>query len=311
MDHVNNAVYADWLDEAILAAPAARRRPGDPPAGAARVRPGSRSGRDRRCRRLAGRTAAGPAGSPDADGDLLRARLEPLAPTADERRAHAHDRQPRPGLRPDAYRASLLAALGDDDPAVAQRQTSAAIRALVAEAGDLLRVRPEPGEWSVLECVGHIADSELVAGARERWIVSEDEPQIVGYDQALWVDRLEHNADDPEILVATFAALRGEYRPWARRPVTDRPASAAPRGGPESYEMTFRLAAGHDLDHLAQAAARSRRSERELCRSQRKKSSAVPTAAAPHCPYSTPGSGPGGLLAKTSMPSLIGRTQLG
>ena len=52
----------------------------------------------------------------------------------------------------------------------------------------------------MLECVGHIVDSELVAGARERWIIAEDEPEIVGYDQALWVDRLEHNADDPEVL---------------------------------------------------------------------------------------------------------------
>src|SRR6185295_1979619 len=113
-----------------------------------------------------------------------------------------------PVSSPEAYRASLLAALGDDDPADAQAETPTAIRALIAEAGDRLRVRPEPGEWSVLECVGHITDSELVAGARERWIVSEDEPVIVGYDQALWVDRLEHNADDPELLIATFEALR-------------------------------------------------------------------------------------------------------
>ncbi len=90
----------------------------------------------------------------------------------------------------------------------------------LAEAGELLRVRPEPGEWSVLECVGHIVDSELVSGARERWIVAEDEPVIVGYDQALWVDRLEHNADDPALLVATFDALRAANLDlWARRPV--------------------------------------------------------------------------------------------
>src|SRR3954453_10090085 len=115
---------------------------------------------------------------------------------------------PDPVSAPDAYRTSLLTALGDEDPAVAQRQTPAVIRALVVEAGELLRVRPEPGEWSVLECIGHIVDSELVAGARERWIVSEDEPPIVGYDQALWVDRLGHNEDDAELLIATFEALR-------------------------------------------------------------------------------------------------------
>ena len=100
-----------------------------------------------------------------------------------------------PVSSPEAYRASLLAALGDDDPAVAQAETPPAIRALIAEAGDRLRVRPEPGEWSVLECVGHITDSEMIVAARVRWILAEDEPDIVGYDQAMWVARLEHNAD--------------------------------------------------------------------------------------------------------------------
>jgi hypothetical protein len=160
-----------------------------------------------------------------------------------------------PVAAPEAYRQSLLAALGDDDPAAAQGETSAALRAVVAEAGSLLRVRPEAGEWSVLECVGHIVDSELVAGARERWIVSEDEPVIVGYDQALWVDRLGHNADDPELLIATFEALRAANLDlWARIPIADRARIGrhAERGA-ESYEMTFRLAAGHDRIHLAQA----------------------------------------------------------
>jgi hypothetical protein len=175
---------------------------------------------------------------------------------------------PDPVSTPEAYRASLFAALGDDDPAVAQRETSGLIRTLVQEAGDLLRVRPEPGEWSVLECVGHIVDSELVAGARERWIIAEDEPEIVGYDQALWVDRLEHNRDDPALLLATFEALRAANLDlWARRPVVDRARFGRhTERGPESYELTFRLAAGHDRVHLDQArraldAARARGSQ--------------------------------------------------
>src|SRR4051794_23164797 len=160
-----------------------------------------------------------------------------------------------PVAAPEAYRRSLLAALGDDDPALAQRETSAAIRALVIDAGPLLRVRPEAGEWSVLECVGHIVDAELVAGTRERWIISEDEPRIVGYDQALWVARLDHNADDAELLIATFEAIRAANLDlWARRPANDRRrVGRHEERGPESYEMTFRLAAGHDRVHLAQA----------------------------------------------------------
>ena len=79
-----------------------------------------------------------------------------------------------PVSSPEAYRQSLLATLGDDDPAVAQAQTAEAIRALIGEACDRLRIRPAPGEWSVLECIGHIADSEVVVSARVRWILSEE-----------------------------------------------------------------------------------------------------------------------------------------
>jgi len=41
---------------------------------------------------------------------------------------------------------------------------------------------------------------------------------------------------------------------WARRPVADRGrVGRHNERGPESYEMTFRLAAGHDRVHLDQA----------------------------------------------------------
>jgi hypothetical protein len=156
---------------------------------------------------------------------------------------------------PDAYRDSLLAALGDEDPAAVQSRTTEALRALVTDAGELLRVRPGPGDWSVLECIGHITDGELVVAGRERWILAEDLPEIVGYDQALWVDRLEHNADDPALLIELFAAIRrANLDLWARRTAADRERIGRHRErGDESYGLTFRLAAGHDLIHLAQA----------------------------------------------------------
>ena len=97
--------------------------------------------------------------------------------------------------------------------------------------------------------------AEVVVSGRERWILSEDEPDIVGYDQALWVAALEHNEDDPSRLVATFAALRdANLDLWARRSLADRERIGRHRErGAESYDMTFRLAAGHDRIHLAQA----------------------------------------------------------
>ncbi len=162
---------------------------------------------------------------------------------------------PDPVAEAAAYQAMLLAALGDDDPAEVQSATPAAIRALLAEAGTDLRTPPEPGEWSVLECLGHLVDGELVVSGRYRWIIAQDTPAIVGYDQAIWVARLRHGDDDPADLVGLFEALRrSNLALWARFGAThgDRIGMHSERG-PESYDLTFRLGAGHDRIHMAQA----------------------------------------------------------
>lgn len=162
---------------------------------------------------------------------------------------------PDPVREAEAYRQLLLASLGEDDPAEAQARTPAAIRALVGEAGPALRTRPEPGEWSVLECIGHIVDGELVVAGRYRWILAHDEPDIVGYDQDLWVERLRHRNDDVDLLVSTFETLRAANLDlWARLTAEERARVGIHRErGPESLDLTFRLAAGHDRVHLGQA----------------------------------------------------------
>src|SRR5262249_9831960 len=84
-----------------------------------------------------------------------------------------------------AYQQSLLDALGADDPAEAQASTPARIRRLIADAGTDLWTRPEPKEWSVIECIGHVVDAEIVMSGRYRWIVAHDQPELIGYDQDL------------------------------------------------------------------------------------------------------------------------------
>lgn len=160
-----------------------------------------------------------------------------------------------PVASPEAYRREILSWLGDDDPAAVQAATTEALRAIVRAAGDRLRVRPEPLEWSVIECVGHLVDAELVVATRVRWILAEDEPDIVGYDQDRWVDGLGHRDADPGELISFFEALRSSnLRLWAATPVEARERFGLHRErGPESYELTVRLAAGHDRFHLDQA----------------------------------------------------------
>jgi hypothetical protein len=160
-----------------------------------------------------------------------------------------------PVRSPDAYRREILSWLGDDEPAAVQGATVARMRELVRLAGDRLRDRPEPLEWSVIECIGHLVDSEVIASARIRWILAEDEPDIVGYDQDRWVDGLGHREDDPADLISLFAALRdANLRLWASTPVAAHERFGRHRErGPESYGLIVRLGAGHDRFHLAQA----------------------------------------------------------
>ncbi len=159
-----------------------------------------------------------------------------------------------PVATPAAYQDMLLSLLGDDDPAVVQAATEGRLRQLVAEAGPLLRRRPEPSEWSVLEGLGHFVDAELVVGGRVRWILAEDQPDIVPYDQDRWVDGLRHGEDEPEDLLALFVALRtANLRLWAtRKPEEFDRVGIHRERGPESYELTVRLLAGHDRFHIAQ-----------------------------------------------------------
>lgn len=162
---------------------------------------------------------------------------------------------PDPVAEAAAYQRHLLGLLGDDDPSSVQAQTLDAWPALVAEAGGDVRTRPEAAEWSVLECLGHACDAELMAAARYRWAIAHDEPPLLGYDQDLWVDRLAHGHDDPEESLDLFGALRrANLSLWARTTPEQRArVGMHAERGPESLDLMFRLLAGHDRFHLGQA----------------------------------------------------------
>jgi hypothetical protein len=161
---------------------------------------------------------------------------------------------PDPVGEPAAYQEHLLGLLGRDDPAEVQAAATGAWRALVEEAAGRVGERPEPDEWSVLECLGHAADAEIVYAGRYRWIVAHDEPPLIGYDQDLWVQRLRHRDDDPERLLALFIAVReANLELWKKSTPQERArVGLHSERGPESLELSFRLIAGHDRFHLAQ-----------------------------------------------------------
>jgi len=167
----------------------------------------------------------------------------------------AESRSPDNRTDPHGFQPNLDRLVGSDDPAAVQADTVAAWRALVAEAGPDLRTRPAPAEWSVLECLGHAVDAELVMSGRYRWALAEDDPEVVGYDQDRWVAELEHGRADPEDLLRLFGALRtANVALWtASTPARRARAVRHRERGPESLGLMFTMTAGHDRFHLAQA----------------------------------------------------------
>ncbi|MEA2677862.1 MAG: hypothetical protein QOJ81_2003 [Chloroflexota bacterium] len=154
------------------------------------------------------------------------------------------------------YQRLLLSLLGERDPADVMQATPARLRALAADAGTDLRTRPEPTEWSVDECIAHIADAELVISGRLRFILAQEQPPLPGYDQDLWVDKLHQSHHESlDELLAWFEPLRAaNLRMWNESSPADRArVGMHSERGPESFELTFRLYAGHDLFHIAQA----------------------------------------------------------
>lgn len=155
----------------------------------------------------------------------------------------------------DAYRKPMLDALGMDDPVTVQETEPELWRRLIDQAGAHLRTRPEPSEWSVLDCLGHMTDSELVTAARYRWILAETEPALMSYDQEAWASRFDHSTEDTGALLEYFAALRrANITLWRRTPAADRArVGMHAERGPESFELLFRMQAGHGRVHRAQA----------------------------------------------------------
>jgi hypothetical protein len=137
---------------------------------------------------------------------------------------------------------------------VLHQTPSAVTQAITGLTRDQLRMREAPGKWSVVQVLQHLADSDLVWGWRLRMILAHDRPQIAGYDQDLWADRLNYADADPDEAKSLFTLLRR-----ANLKLIDRatPADLTRIGvhserGEESIEYHLGLYAGHDLLHLRQ-----------------------------------------------------------
>lgn len=139
----------------------------------------------------------------------------------------------------------------------ALRSNPVTLRTLVRGLSDAeLRRRPADGEWSVLEVVAHLGDTEERTIARVRRMLDEDNPTLPGYDQeALAIERRYNEMDFDEALerferlraehVALLESLDGEA--WQRR-------GTHTEQGPMTIQTFESHSVGEDSDHMAQIA---------------------------------------------------------
>ncbi len=118
---------------------------------------------------------------------------------------------------------------------------------------DLLRRQPLPGEWSALECLLHLIDTDRhVFGPRvQAFLAGEDFPAFFPDEQGAAL------ADDvsPRTLAAEFETLRAENLKLAETITAADLGKTATHGelGVVSLSEMLHEWGGHDLMHLVQA----------------------------------------------------------
>lgn len=150
---------------------------------------------------------------------------------------------------------AYLDLLGDRPPLEVLAETPGWLAARIAGVPAEVLARPEaPGKWSAAAVLAHLADSEIVIGARSRWIVGDTDAVLQGYDQDLWAEAFHYREQDAAEALAEFSAVRGaNLGHWRRlRPEQWQRTGRHVERGPMTAERNLRIAAGHDLVHRAQ-----------------------------------------------------------
>lgn len=150
----------------------------------------------------------------------------------------------------DAYLASLLARLGDDDPIAVLQATPARLSEIAERLGpDGWAAPVTPGGWTFAETLAHLADVELAMGFRIRQAVA-GQALVQTFDQDAWARR--YRRLDASLALEMLRAARAwnlalfatfDLDDWLRDAVH-------PERGRESVDALVRYLAAHDLRHL-------------------------------------------------------------
>jgi DinB superfamily len=85
------------------------------------------------------------------------------------------------------------------------KQIAAAVSGLPDK---VLRYKPAPDQWCILEILAHLADVEIIYGYRLRQMLADKKPVIAPIDQDDWARHLGYMEESPPELVALYGLNR-------------------------------------------------------------------------------------------------------
>ena len=74
-----------------------------------------------------------------------------------------------------------------------------------------LTARPGPGQWSILELVLHLTDSDSISIDRMKRMLTEDNPSLLYADETAYVDRLCSHEQSLEDALTLFEVGRRQF----------------------------------------------------------------------------------------------------
>ena len=119
----------------------------------------------------------------------------------------------------------------------------------------ILRYKPSPEKWSILEILAHLADVEILYAYRIRQMLADKKPVIAPIDQDDWARNLGYMESVPAELVALYGLNRHHNLRLLRRlkPADLEKAAFHPEHKKDVTvaEMVERMG-GHGANHLQQ-----------------------------------------------------------
>lgn len=114
-----------------------------------------------------------------------------------------------------------------------------------------------PGKWTLRELLIHISDAETVLLDRLRRIASESNPQLIAFDQDLWIQNLQSQKRDLSLARQQFEVARRCVVELARiLPDTfDQKTGTHSEAGVISFATVLEKIQKHNAHHLEQARA--------------------------------------------------------